>query len=470
MPKTIIVSNRLPLTIENGPEGVRIKRSSGGLATAIASSEAIAASIWIGWPGGTRGLNPKDMATVRQRLADEHAVPVDLTDREVEGFYERFSNGAVWPLFHYMPSQLPLRVEGWDEYYRVNQKFAQAVVEHYQPGSHVWVHDYQLMLVPNFVREQLPDARIGFFLHIPFPGAEIFAVLPHREDILQGLLGADLIGFHTARYRQHFETALLRLLGRNTRNGMVKVGNREVRIGVFPISVNASQFEQRAASPEVMEEVELLRSDGCKLLVGVDRLDYTKGIPRRLLSFEYLLETVPEWRGKVRLVQVAVPSREHVGAYRRFRSEVNNLVGSINGRFGTPHWTPVHYLFRSVPETQLLALYRAADVMLVTPIRDGMNLVAKEFVATRSDNDGVLLLSEFAGAAAELTHAVIVNPFDVEATARQIDMALRMRKTERTSRMRSLRETVFHYDVDRWMREFITSLRELGEPHHAAAQ
>lgn len=456
---TIIVSNRLPISIDRQGASLRVTRSAGGLATALSSNCLVSSSLWIGWPG-LSDLNPDEWERVQSCCSEIGAIPVDLTADEIEGYYDGFSNGAIWPLFHYLPGQLPLHVEGWAQYVRVNRKFADTVAANYAPGDEIWVHDYHLMLLPALLRERLPHARIGFFLHIPFPGSETFSVLPHREEILDGLLGADLVGFHTTRYTQHFETALKRLRGLDTRCGIVAHGGRQFRIGVFPVSVNAAQFETRAQADGVATEARQLRANGGKLLLGVDRLDYTKGIPRRLLAFSQLLEHKPEWRERVRLIQVAVPSRDSVGAYRRFRQEVNTFVGSINGRFGTPHWTPVQYIHRSVSNMQLLALYRATDVMLVTPIRDGMNLVAKEFVATRSDEDGVLILSEFAGAAAELTDALIVNPFDIEATARQIDTALRISAPERRNRMRKLRQVVFDYDVDRWTREFIAALRD----------
>ena len=455
---TLVVSNRLPISVARTQDGIRVSRSSGGLATALASSESLPESKWIGWVG-LSDMTTAEQDSVRQRGAQLNLFPVDLTAGEEEGYYEHFANGVVWPLFHYMPGQLPLQVKGWGDYYNVNRKFADVVQAHYQPGDKIWVHDYHLMLLPRLLRDRLPEACIGFFLHIPFPVSEIFALLPHREEILHGLLGSDLLGFHTLRYTQHFATTLKRLCGIDVHDSTITEGRRTIRLGVYPIGVNARSFDERARAKPVQDEVaKLTQHDATRLILGVDRLDYTKGIPRRLLAFAHLLEQKAEWRGKVRLVQVAVPSRDAVGAYRRFRQEVNTLVGSINGRFATPHWTPVQYLHRSIADMQLLALYRAADVMLVTPIRDGMNLVAKEFIATRSDEEGVLILSEFAGAADELSDAIIVNPFDVEATARQIDVALRISKEERRTRMRKLRRVVFDHDVDTWIRNFMRDL------------
>jgi trehalose 6-phosphate synthase/phosphatase len=448
MSRIILVSNRLPVTVARDDHGVRVERSVGGLATALREPHERSGGVWIGWPGPTDGMPAQEMG----------AVPVHLTAREVERFYESFANGVIWPLFHYLTGNLPLRVEGWDEYKSVNARFAEVVCEQYRPGDRIWVHDYQLMLVPEYVRERVPDARIGFFLHIPFPSAELFAVLPGRQQLLHGLLGADLIGFHTSWYRSHFVDSIARILQIETVDDHIQLDGRTIRLGVFPISIDSQVYHERALGPEVEFEVSRLRAQPGKLLVAIDRLDYTKGIPRRLIAFEHLLETRPEWRERVRMIQLAVPSRTGVRAYRRFRQEVDALVGHINGTFGTAHWTPIHYLYRSVPEAQLLALYRAADVMLVTPVRDGMNLVSKEFIATRSDEQGVLVLSEFAGAAEQLRDAILVNPFDIEAAAERYHDALMMPSAEQRQRMRVLRQNVFDYDVHRWTREFLGAL------------
>jgi trehalose 6-phosphate synthase/phosphatase len=319
------------------------------------------------------------------------------------------------------------------------------------------------------LRARLPaDARVGFFLHIPFPCADVFAALPPREAVLRGLLGADVVGFHTAGYARHFAASVERVLHLPASAECVEAdGGRRVRVGVFPMGVDAADIEARAARPDVdAAAAELVPADGAgddvALFLGIDRLDYTKGIPRRLLAFETLLDRHPELHERVRLIQVAVPSRTGVRAYQKFRNQVDALVGRINGAFGTPRWTPVHYLYRSVPDAQLLALYRAARVMLVTPVRDGMNLVAKEFVASRVDEDGVLVLSEFVGAAAELSDALCVNPFDVAASAETYHRALVMPREERRSRMRALRTRVRSYDVHAWAEDFLGALGEPG--------
>jgi trehalose 6-phosphate synthase/phosphatase len=396
---------------------------------------------------------------MHSELAAARLLSVDLDAREIEGFYEHVSNSVLWPICHDRIDRLPLRIEGWDVYESVNARFADAVAAHYRPGDLVWVHDYHLLRAPALIRERIPDAEIGFFLHIPFPNPEIFFALPTRAWLVEGMMGADLIGFHTRRYHGHFRAALRRLFGVEADSeGTVAWSGRSVRLGVFPMGIDAADFARRADSQAVGAKVEQYRADGQRLLVGVDRLDYSKGIPRRLLAFERLLEAHPEWRGHVRLIQVAVPSRDQVGAYRDFRREVDGLVGRINGRFATPNWTPIHYLYRSVGSETLLALYRAADVMLVTPLRDGMNLVAKEFLAARIDEGGVLVLSEFAGAAETLTDAMIVNPYDVDGTAAAIHAALVMDPTERIARMRALRANVNDRDVHGWVAAFLQEL------------
>jgi trehalose 6-phosphate synthase/phosphatase len=458
-PRLLIVSNRLPVTVRTVDGRPSVRRSIGGLATGLQGPHERSGGLWIGWPGDVDGLDSRALADVDRQLADLRTVPLSLDAREVATFYEHISNGVLWPICHDRVDQLPLNVDGWDVYESANARYADTVAAHYRPGDVIWVHDYHLMRVPALLRARIPDAKIGFFLHIPFPNPEIFFTLPTRRWLVEGMLGADLIGFHTRRYHGHFRAVLRRLFSIETdAEGVLPWKNRRVRVGVFPMSIDAADFAQRAASSEVVEKVAEYRNPPERLLVGIDRLDYTKGIPRRLLSVERLLTTHPEWRGRVRLIQVAVPSRDNVGAYRRFRREVESTVGRINGEFATPNWTPIQYIHRSVSSTTLLALYRAADVMLVTPVRDGMNLVAKEFPAARIDDDGVLVLSEFAGAADELREALIVNPYDLEETAEAIHRALTMSAGERAHRMRALRSTVLEYDVHRWAASFLTAL------------
>lgn len=457
--RLLIVSNRLPVTVTAVDGMPSVTPSVGGLATALRGPHEQSGGMWVGWPGETDALSDDGRRTLAAHFAEHRIVPVDLTRRELAVYYEHVSNGVLWPICHDRIDMLPLRVKGWDVYERVNARFADAVAAVWRPGDMIWVHDYQLMRLPALLRARLPTARIGLFLHIPFPNPEIFFTLPTRRWLVEGMLGADLIGFHTARYRGHFAATARRLLELGEyASDTVEHEGRTVRLGVFPIGVDAAHYDARAAMPEVLAEASRLKQADERLLVGIDRLDYSKGIPRRLLAFEQLLTDHPEWQEHVRLVQVAVPSRSGVEAYRRFRSDLDELVGRINGKFATARWTPIHYLYRSVPEEMLLALYRAADLMLVTPVRDGMNLVAKEFVASRSDEDGVLVLSEFAGAAAELSDAVIVNPYDVDGTAAAMHRALGMSRTQRRTQMRAMRRLVARNDVHAWVRAFLASL------------
>jgi trehalose 6-phosphate synthase/phosphatase len=442
-----------------------VHQSVGGLATGLRGVHAETNGLWIGWPGPVEGLDAAGERALEEHLAELRAVPVRMTPREVSVYYEGVANGVLWPVCHDRLDQLPLRVEGWDVYERINARFADTIARHYRPGDVIWIHDYQLLRVPALLRERIPEARIGFFLHIPFPNPEIFFALSCRDWLIKGMLGADLIGFHTRRYRGHFAAALRRLFQLEMQHEEVSYQGRCVRIGVFPMGIDAASFAERAASPAVLAEVRRLHEDErMRLLVGVDRLDYSKGIPRRLLAFERLLKTHPEWRQRVHLVQIAVPSRVGVAAYKRFREQVDALVGRINGGFGTTRWTPIRYVYRSVSEDVLLSLYRAADVMLVTPVRDGMNLVAKEFAACRTDEDGVLLLSELAGAADELTSAVLVNPYDVDGIAEAMHCALIMPEAERRARMRAIRAEVMTHDVAKWVTSFLDALANSGGP------
>src|SRR3954471_5932646 len=459
MPRVLIVANRLPVTVRATDTGVEVQKSTGGLATGLLRPHEQSGGLWIGWSGASDELTSEQQAQLDEQLAGMRLVGVPLTQDQVTRYYEGFSNGVLWPLFHYLVDQIPLHVRDWEPYVEVNELFAEYAAQHYQPGDLIWVHDYQLLLVPELLRKRLPDARIGFFLHIPFPSEELFRTLPERERLLSGLLGADLVGFHTPAYLRHFAASLTQLLGLTVDIDRVQLSDREVRLGVFPMGIDAESFGALARDPATIADAENLRgADDLKLLVGVDRLDYTKGIPRRLLAFERMLQTHPELREHVRLVQVAVPSRTGVEAYQEFRSLVEGLVGRINGAFGPPRWVPVHYIYRGLSEPELVALYRAADVMLVTPLRDGMNLVAKEFVASRLDGDGVLVLSEFAGASWELPEAVQVNPYDVDGTAESYYRALTMPVEERRARLLPLRTRVETYDVHHWARTFLEQL------------
>jgi trehalose 6-phosphate synthase/phosphatase len=460
--RLLIISNRLPITASVDADGrVELTAASGGLATGLRPWYEGAGGLWIGWPGDVSRFTSSQSADLERQLEARSIVPVLLSQDHVNRYYNGFANRVLWPLFHYLIDRVPVDATGWDAYRQVNATFADAIVRQYRPGDVIWIHDYQLMLVPAMVRAKLPGARIGFFLHIPFPSSEVFRTLPWRREILEGLLGADLIGFHTFSYLRHFVASLLHIEGLEADIDRVRIGERQVTVGAFPMGIDAASFVAQAQDPAVIEAAAKIRADagGRRILLGVDRLDYTKGIPRRLTSIERLLTREPSLRDEVRYIQVAVPSRGEVDSYQRFRRSVEEAVGRINGTCGTLRSTPVHYIHQSVSMAELVALYLAADVMLVTPLRDGMNLVAKEFLASRVDEDGVLVLSEFAGAAAELGEAVVVNPYDVEAVSHAMQRALSMPAGERAARMRPMRRRVLDYDVHAWASAFMSQLQ-----------
>jgi trehalose 6-phosphate synthase/phosphatase len=461
--RLLIVSNRLPVNARVTAGGVRISDSGGGLASGLRAWHERTDALWIGWPGDLSGATPGHLEELERRLGERRIVPVPLSPDQIDRYYHGFSNRVLWPMFHYLIDQLPTDDVGWDAYRDANEKFADVVSSVHRPGDLVWVHDYQLMLLPALLRARLPEARIGFFLHIPFPSSEVFRILPWRREILNGLLGADLIGFHTFAYMRHFMTSLLHVGGLEADIDRVRIGNRESRVNVFPMGVDAQGFAALATDADVVARAEAIRKDagGRRIVLGIDRLDYTKGIPRRLEAVDQLMQREPALRDAMRYIQVAVPSRGDVDEYRQFRKSVEQRVGRINGAYGSVSSLPVHYIHRSVSQADLVALYTAADVMLVTPLRDGMNLVAKEFVATRGDEGGVLVLSEFAGAAAELNGAITVNPYDVAGVADAIQRALRMAPEERRVRMRNLRQCVVANDVHSWAAAFIDQLENI---------
>ena len=467
--RLLLVSNRLPVTVRIDDGRASLTRSAGGLATGLSSVHRPGRDIWLGWLGNVSKIDAGQLAKVRGQLTDQCLIDVSLTAAQVRAFYEELSNGVIWPMFHYMPDRMPLHSRSWKTYQAVNERFAEAAAREYRDGDMIWVHDYQLLLVPGMLRRRLPHARIGYFLHIPFPSYEIFRMLPWRAEVLEGILGADIVGFHTATYVHHFTRAMRLVLDLEPGPDSVRVGSRDVQLRVAPMGIDVDEFERLAASPAVRAQTASLResSGGRRLILGVDRLDYTKGIPRRLLAFQRLLERTPELRDKVRLIQLAVPSRSSVAGYKAFQSQINEIVGRVNGEFATPESVPIHYMYRSLDREELVALYCAADVMAVTPLRDGMNLVAKEFVASRIDEDGVLLLSELAGAAEELNEALQINPFDIDCMAEGMAEALLMPSVDRRARMRTLRRRVANRTVQEWAGSFVDALHDMPKPEAA---
>jgi trehalose 6-phosphate synthase/phosphatase len=463
--RLVVVSNRLPLTLRRTKDGSwRAERSTGGLVTALGPVLKKTGGLWIGWPGEPPETPDDARQSLLERWEERHGyVTVDLSRATSQRFYHGYANSTLWPLFHGFPSHMEFGPEGWDAYLEANTRFRDAVLDRLRPGDLVWVHDYHLMLLPQLIRDAAPDVDLGFFLHIPFPYSDVFGVLPRREELLRGLLGADCIAFHTHGHLQNFRSSLLRFLGIGSRMDGADVDGRFARFEALPIGIVADEFTGLLdGDPAVGASLDELhkRYAGLRILLGVDRLDYTKGIPERLRSYRRLLERAPHLRGKVVLVQVAVPSRERIARYKELRSEVNELVGGINGDFGTPDWTPVVYIRRSIARPDLVALYALADVGWITPLRDGMNLVAKEYVACQRGRGGALVLSEFAGAAAEMGEAFIVNPYDEDHTAAVVERVLGLPAEERRERMAALYTRVVRNSAMAWSVRFVTSLRD----------
>ena len=451
-----IVANRLPVErVRRGGE-TRWQRSPGGLVSALAPLVEAREGRWVGW-AGTAGKSPEPF-----RDGAIHLEPVELSRSDIEHFYAGFSNGTLWPLYHDAVRWPEFHRHWWRTYRDVNRRFAEAAARVTNGDSLVWVHDYQLQLVPSYLRELSPELRIGFFLHIPFPPVELFAQIPWRSLLLEGLLGADLVGFQTKLGAQNFAHAARRYAGATGTGSKLQYRGRTVEVGCFPISIDRAKYAELAATSKVQTRAKRIRQqvgDGRKILLGVDRLDYTKGIDRRLKAFEEWLERAPENRELATFVQVAVPSREAVPDYAEMRLQIEGQVGHINGSHGEAGRAPVHYLYRNLPQDELVAWYVAADVMVVTPLRDGMNLVAKEFVSSRANLDGVLVLSEFTGAAHELTEALLVNPHDVDGLADALQTALDMPEAEQRRRMTAMRRTVEQHDVHHWANQFLEALQ-----------
>jgi trehalose 6-phosphate synthase/phosphatase len=411
-------------------------------------------------------VSPRVQREIDSRLNDYGARGVTLSDADIAGYYTRVANGVLWPLLHDHHPEAPLESTDWETYCSVNARFAEVVLREWSPGDVIWVHDFHLMLLPRLLRELQPEARVAFFLHSPFPRLATLASVPCAAKLLHGILGADAVGFQTENDLRRFGAATRALAGRHSEwaggAGLVVERDRVVQLHVSPMSVDSAAFAAQARDPEIHRETRALHAGGRPLFVGIDRLDPTKGIPQRLEAFGQLLECYPELRGRARLLQLAVPSREAVPAYRTLRLHVETMVAGLNARFGTSTWTPVEYTYGTVDECRLAALYRAADVMLVTPLRDGMNLVAKEFVASREDESGVLVLSRHAGAAKELTDAILVDPEDLEGLMRGYVAAITMGPAERRTRMRRLRARVAAHDVHRWAGQCLHAIAAAG--------
>ncbi|WP_418509672.1 bifunctional alpha,alpha-trehalose-phosphate synthase (UDP-forming)/trehalose-phosphatase [Corallibacter sp.] len=470
MNKTIIVSNRLPLQIQIENNILKTKPSVGGLATGMKSVHEDGNGLWIGWSGLTEEELNEDLSNkVKNAVSKQKCATVPLTQYDVNNFYFGFSNKTLWPLFHYFMEYTEFENSQWESYKTVNQKFADVVLENINDGDTVWVHDYQLLLLPKLIRDKKPNVTIGFFLHIPFPSYEIFRTFPWREELLNGMLGSDLLGFHTYDYERHFLSSIKRILRLDVKFNDIQYHDRIVKVDSFPMGIDYDKFHDAAlkhASLKKEEKSELQRrlddhiqaGSNAKLILSIDRMDYTKGIPNRIKAFEYFLNKYPEFKEKVRLVMLAVPSRSDVPQYQKLKRETDELVGRINGQFATVSWTPIWYFYRSMPFDNLIDLYVSSHVAMITPIRDGMNLVAKEYIATRTNQDGVLILSEMAGASKEMNEALLINPNNFEEIADTLKHALEMPFDEQQSRIKILQKRLQRYSVEKWAKEFMKSL------------
>jgi trehalose 6-phosphate synthase/phosphatase len=467
-PHLVLVSNRIPITFTTEDGVLKGQPASGGLVSALEPLLKDHGGIWVG-SGGTED-SPRIRKILEKASGNNpyHYAPLFLTDEEQSNYYEGFSNEIVWPLFHDLQSRCNFDPNYWEFYERVNSKFADAVEKASKPGDLIWIHDYQLMQVGKTLRCRRPGARLAFFLHIPFPSPDIFAKLPWRTQILEDLLAHDLIGVQTGRDQRNLIACLrcfvpsVKISGKGESRMVVSEHGR-THIEAFPISIDYRSFADQSASESVLERVKQIKAKthGIQITVGVDRLDYTKGIPERLKAYGYFLRRYPEFHRKVELIQIVVPSREGIPRYDQLKREVERLVTHVNGEFSEPGWVPINFIYRSVPRDELIAIYRAADVALITSLKDGMNLVAKEYCAAKTEVNGVLVLSEFAGAAPELRiGAILVNPNDEVGVAAALKQALEMKPAERRRRMLRMRQQIRQADILTWRDRFFHALEK----------
>ena len=464
--RIVIVSNRIPVSIVNDNGVTRYKKSEGGLASGMGAyvdhvrkSNPGTEVIWIGWPGG----NAEDEKKTGREIFEKFGLhSVFLEEAVMENFYQGFCNKTIWPLFHYFPLLTGYEKKFWQDYIYVNYRFCEIILRYYRHGDLIWIHDYHLMLLPEMIREAIPEAMIGFFLHIPFPSYEIFRMLPSewRKKILEGLYGADLIGFHTFDYRTYFLRSTLNILGLTDHMGEVIFRNRLVKVDAFPMGIDYHKYHSAANRKPVRNEIAKISANFSseKIILSLDRQDYTKGILNRLAAYEYFLQENPQWIKRVTLILVVIPSRVGVESYQSIKSQIDEMVGRINGTYASLDWQPIHYQYRSLTHAELIALYNYSDIALITPLRDGMNLIAKEFVAARTNKKGVLILSEMAGVAHEMDDAVIINPNNMEEISQAISLSLEMPPEEQERRISSLQRRVKLYNIFKWAEDYTSSL------------
>ncbi|EEH22295.1 alpha,alpha-trehalose-phosphate synthase [UDP-forming] [Paracoccidioides brasiliensis Pb03] len=466
--RLLLVSNRLPITIKRSDDGkYEFSMSSGGLVSGLSGLSKSTTFQWYGWPG--LQVPEDEILLLKKRLADEYdAVPVLIDDNLADKHYNGFSNSILWPLFHYHPGEITFDESAWFAYRDANRLFAKAIANDVKDGDLVWVHDYHLMLLPAMLREEIgtskKNVKIGFFLHTPFPSSEIYRILPVRNELLLGVLHCDLIGFHTYDYARHFLSSCSRILGLSTTPNGVEFQGKVIAVGAFPIGIDPDKFSEGLKKEKVQKRIAALEQkfQGVKLMVGVDRLDYIKGVPQKLHALEVFLTDHPEWIGKVVLVQVAVPSRQDVEEYQNLRAVVNELVGRINGKFGTVEFMPIHFMHKSVNFDELIALYAVSDVCVVSSTRDGMNLVSYEYIATQKKRHGCLVLSEFAGAAQSLNGSIIVNPWNTEELANAFQEAVTMSDEQRALNFSKLDKYVSKYTSAFWGQSFVSELTRIS--------
>lgn len=460
--RIVIVANRLPVTIRRSEHGLEAVRSVGGLATGLSSLSGKFDTLWVGWPGA---VTRDDRKAVEEKCRTEFGChPIFFSNQLLERYYEGFSNRCIWPVFHSISTYARYSAQDWEGYKKANTLFCEKIISLYQPGDIIWIHDYHLMLLPRLLREKIPDVRLGFFLHIPFPHYDIFRLVPQHRQILDSLLALDLIGFHTYDYAQAFLGSVRRLCGHDNTLGQIMAGEHLLQVDVFPMGIDFQKYEQAPRGKAMQETAEVIRESLAgaeKAVFSVSRLDYTKGIPKSLEAIRTFFELYPEWKERVVFVLVVVPSREKVERYAALKREIDELVGCINSAYGTLKWLPVRYIYRSLSFEELLALYANSDVALVAPLRDGMNLIAKEYLAARNDDTGVLILSEMAGAAKELMESVIVNPNSRQEIAHALNRGLTMAPEEQQERNRVMRQRLRENDIYFWVRKFFDRLDEV---------
>jgi trehalose 6-phosphate synthase/phosphatase len=463
--RLFIVSNRLPATVDNDK---RIIQASGGLVSAVTSyitkgeNSSFSEILWAGVPG----CSADTWTTASRELENQTFtyLPVFVPETEYEGYYSGHANSVLWPLFHYFPSYAEYSVDNYDHYIRVNTHFADILLKHLHPSDVVWIHDYHLLPLAAMLRKEMPDLTIGFFLHIPFPSFEVFRLMPKKwqEELLRGMLGADLIGFHTIDYASHFLQSILMILGLDNDRHLIHHDNRIIKVDVFPISIDFNKFYNAYDADRVALLRQSLKDKGeKKIIFSIDRLDYTKGVHNRLKAYEYFLQQYPEYREKVVFILVTIPSRDSIPKYAERKRMIDELISHINSGIGSIHWVPVIYQYNSLEFEELIALYSACDLALITPLRDGMNLIAKEFVASRKDKKGVLVISEMAGAARELTDALTINPNDVLEMAQKIKEGLEMKEEEQALRLENMQRRIANYDVQAWANDFMSELHNI---------